>query len=127
MPNKIAHFAIEADDVERAAAFYADVFGWSFKQWGPPNFYLINGAGLHGALQARTARPEKGRKGFECSIAVDDLRASMEKIDKAGGRILADVYTIPAVGDLATFEDTEGNEAIVIQYTPERSKEIGLS
>ncbi len=40
-PNHLAHFAINADDVERAKRFYAAVFGWRFEAWGPPGFYMI--------------------------------------------------------------------------------------
>ena len=41
MPNNISHFAIQADDVERARRFYSAVFGWTFEAWGPPGFYRI--------------------------------------------------------------------------------------
>ncbi len=41
MPNDIAHFAIHADDCQRAKAFYEKVFGWTFEPWGPPNFWRI--------------------------------------------------------------------------------------
>jgi hypothetical protein len=50
MPNKLAHFAIEAEDVERALKFYESVFGWRFSPWGPPEFYLIEGEGAMNAL-----------------------------------------------------------------------------
>jgi predicted enzyme related to lactoylglutathione lyase len=36
MPNNIAHFAIDADNVPRARRFYEAVFGWRFTPWGPP-------------------------------------------------------------------------------------------
>ena len=39
MPATLRHFAINADDVQRAKAFYEKVFGWAFNPWGPPNFY----------------------------------------------------------------------------------------
>ncbi|MEO0981716.1 MAG: VOC family protein [Pseudomonadota bacterium] len=126
MPNKLAHFAIEADDVDRARAFYEAVFAWRFESWGPPGFYLIHEAGVHGALQARREPPPEGRKGFECSIAVDDLKASMTKVEAAGGRVIGPSHTIPGVGELVQFADTEGNEAILIQYVPERATELGL-
>jgi predicted enzyme related to lactoylglutathione lyase len=38
----IAHFSINADDVPRARHFYENVFGWKFKQAGPPDFYTID-------------------------------------------------------------------------------------
>ena len=58
MPNHIRHFAIHADEVDRARAFYEAVFAWRFEVWGPPNFYLIrtgpdDDGGLQGALQER--------------------------------------------------------------------------
>ena len=28
------HFEIQADDLERAKAFYGDVFGWTFEDYG---------------------------------------------------------------------------------------------
>ena len=39
--NNVCHFAVHADDVERARVFYENVFGWRFEEWGPPEFYLI--------------------------------------------------------------------------------------
>ena len=41
MPNHLAHFAIPADDVERARRFYEGVFGWRIEAWGPPDFYVV--------------------------------------------------------------------------------------
>ena len=124
MPNVLAHFAIEADDVTRARQFYESVFGWRFEPWGPPDFYLIHGAGTLGALQLRREPLPSGRKGFECSFAVDELEVTMSAIQSAGGKVLGSKTTIPTVGELIVFEDTEGNEAIIVQYTPERLAEV---
>ena len=126
MPNKFAHFAIEADDVDRARDFYSAVFEWRFAPWGPPEFYLIEGAGVHGALQKRREPMPEGRKGFECSFAVDDLGESTRAIIEAGGRTLGTEVSIPGVGTLIAFSDTEGNEAIIIQYESARRSELGL-
>lgn len=127
MPNKLAHFAIEAQDVQRALTFYETVFGWRFSPWGPPGFYLIEGAGVHGALQKRREPLPTGRKGFECSFAVDDIVATSKLIEKAGGRLLGPRQSIPTICELCQFADTEGNEAIICQYAPERLKEMGLA
>ncbi|MEM7276951.1 MAG: VOC family protein [Pseudomonadota bacterium] len=126
MPNKLAHFAIEATDVERARAFYQAVFGWDFKPWGPPGFYLIDGAGVHGALQSRKSPPQEGRKGFECTFAVYDLDKTIGAIEQAGGAITSDSVSIPTVGELVGFTDTEGNDALIMQYKPARLRELGL-
>ncbi len=125
MTNKLVHFAIEADDVERAKGFYERVFDWRFDPWGPPEFYLIQNAGIHGALQKRIGSSSPGCKGFECTIAVDDLKASMAKITTAGGVIAGAPHKIPTVGELVQFTDTEGNQAVIMQYEPEAIKEPG--
>ncbi|MGD1916843.1 MAG: VOC family protein [Phycisphaerales bacterium] len=117
--NQIAHFAIHADDVERAKAFYAEVFGWAFEPWGPPEFYLIDTGegGLRGALQRRRQPVSgAGMTGYECTIAVDDVDAAIGHIERAGGTITSPPFKIPSVGTVATFTDTEGNTACVMRY-----------
>ncbi|MEM1264319.1 MAG: VOC family protein [Pseudomonadota bacterium] len=126
MPNPVVHFAIAADDVERARQFYTSVFAWEFSAWGPPGFYLIEGAGIKGALQQRDGPNEAGAHGFECTIAVADVEAVSATIVAAGGELLGEPFTIPTIGTLAKFRDTERNMAIVMQYTPEAAAEMGL-
>jgi predicted enzyme related to lactoylglutathione lyase len=124
MANHIRHFAIHADDVERARAFYEGAFGWRFEAWGPPNFYLIHTGeagdkGLQGALQERHAPlTGTGMRGFECTIGVDDLDSMTARITDRGGKLLSQPYTIEGVGRLSFFEDTEGNRVGVMQYDP---------
>jgi predicted enzyme related to lactoylglutathione lyase len=90
MPNHLRHFAITADDVERARRFYEAVFQWSFEPWGPPGFYLIHTGpvgdrGVQGALQERrTPLSGAGMRGFECTIGVDDLDAVLNAAKAAG-------------------------------------------
>ncbi|MEQ1653126.1 MAG: hypothetical protein ABL897_11610, partial [Hyphomicrobium sp.] len=79
MPNKLAHFAIEADDVDRARKFYETVFQWQFTPWGPPGFYLIEGAGLHGALQLRREPMPEGRR-VPTPIGRDDLAQVLQEL-----------------------------------------------
>ncbi len=120
--NQVVHFTIHADDVERARIFYETVFGWSFKEWGPPGFYLIqtgteDDRGIRGALQKRTEPISgSGMIGFECSISVANVNAAREAIEKHGGRIVVKEMEIPNVGSLIKFSDTEGNLACAVQY-----------
>src|SRR5262245_53206549 len=113
MPNHIRHFAINCDDVPRARRFYEKVFGWKFSAWGPPDFFKIAtgnriDSGLEGAIQKRREIvPGKTMFGYECSISVDDIDAISSAIQANGGRIVMSKVTIPTVGTLIFFEDTE--------------------
>ncbi len=87
MPNNVKHFAVHADDVERARKFYESVLGWNFTPWGPPNFYLIktgtdDDPGVQGALQGRRdIVPGKTMFGFECTIGVDSIDDTIAAVD----------------------------------------------
>ena len=119
MPAKVRHFAINADDVPRAKAFYETVFGWSFTPWGPPDFYQTRDAGdrVIGALQARRELEEGLRlTGPEITLGVEDLAATMKSIVAGGGRLLNQPYRIPGVGELIFFKDPEGNVFAAMQY-----------
>ncbi|MBO9558533.1 MAG: VOC family protein [Caulobacter sp.] len=119
MPAVFRHFAINANDVQRAKSFYQDVFGWSFSPWGPPDFYQIRnaGSGLLGALQERRdLRPGVSSTSFETTFGVDDLKTTMTAIEAAGGKIVMQPYRIEGVGELIYFEDSEGNLVGAMQY-----------
>jgi len=117
MPARVRHFAIHADDVRRARRFYEAVFDWRFEPWGPPDFYQVRGVGLMGALQQRhEPLAGTGMRGFEITIGVDDLEASIEKVRAHGGRVEDAPFRIEGVGDLVFIEDTEGNRVGVMQY-----------
>ncbi len=121
MPSTLRHFAINADNVPRAKAFYEDVFGWRFTPWGPPGFYQTRstGEGLMGALQGRRDVGGVGMPGMELTFAVDDIKATVAAIEAKGGAVLMPPFRIEGVGDLAFFRDTEGNVAGAMQYETE--------
>ena len=121
MTATFRHFAINADDVPRAKRFYERAFGWRFDPWGPPDFYQIKnaGAGVMGALQERRELvPGVRMAGYEASIGVDDLKATIKAVEAGGGKIVMRPYRIEGVGELAYVEDTEGNLVGVVRYDP---------
>lgn len=124
MANNIVHFAIHADDVDRARGFYENVFGWRFEPWGPPGFFNIYTGtdadpGIRGALHERhEPLSGTGMPGFECTISVDDIAAIKLAVIDNGGEIVYDEMKIETVGTLVQFRDTEGNTVNAMQYLP---------
>jgi predicted enzyme related to lactoylglutathione lyase len=53
-------------------------------------------------------------------IAVDDIKASMEKVKKSGGNVLGEPMEIPGVGQYVSFMDTEGNRVSLLQPSAPR-------
>ena len=124
MPARLRHFAINADDVPRARAFYEKVFGWTFTPWGPPGFYQTRspGDGFLGALQGRRSINGQAMPGMELSFGVEDIQATIKAIEAHGGEILMPPFRIEGVGELIFFQDTEGNIAGAMQYETEAWK-----
>jgi uncharacterized protein len=125
MTNQLSHFAIHADDLERARKFYGGVFGWTFQGYpGVPmtGFCRIFDAAGHelaplGAIQSRKANlAPQPVLGFECSIAVDDVDAVARAVEANGGKIVMRKSPIPGVGWIVKFLDSEGNLACAVQY-----------
>lgn len=120
MNPRLTHFAINTDDVDATQAFYGSVFGWQFRDYGPPGFVQIldeAGEAPMGAIQERRQLlDDEPTRGFECTFGVDNVEMVRERILAAGGRILMDTFTISKVGHLIAFEDPGGNPALAMEY-----------
>jgi len=121
-PTNVAHFAINADQLDRTRRFYERVFGWRFEAWGPPGFFMIETGtrekpGIVGSMQQRRELiPGERMTGFECTISVEDVKAAENLVKGNGGTIILPTTVIPTVGRLFFFRDPDGNVAGVMQY-----------
>jgi uncharacterized protein len=123
--NRVVHFEINADNVERAAKFYRAVFGWKIEPWGPPEYGYMhvetgsaNEPGIDGGIwKGEGPQPPSGARlnAFNCSIEVSNIDETLKKVTVAGGAIAKEKAQIPGVGWLATCTDTEGNTFGVMQ------------
>lgn len=114
------HFEVQADDVERARAFYADAFGWTFEDYsevtGSPYWGVVTGAddqpGINGGLLERPVdapAPEQGTNAFVVTMQVDDYDATHEAILAAGGQVALPKYALPGMAWQGYYIDPEGN------------------
>ncbi|GAB2689953.1 VOC family protein [Thalassiella azotivora] len=126
----MVHFEIHADDVERAKAFYATVFGWTFEDYGyvtggtywgvrtgPQSEPGIDGGLLHraGAHPASTA----GANAFVATVGVADYDETERRILAAGGEVVVPKAALTAMAWQGYYRDTEGNTFGVHQPDPE--------
>lgn len=123
--DRVVHFEIPADDLNRAKKFYSDNFGWRLNQLGPEmgNYVLVHTgptddqgmpqdkAFINGGLMPR----DPSASAPVLVIAVSDADAAVEKVKKSGGRLVGEILDIPRVGRYARVQDTEGNVIGVIK------------
>jgi predicted enzyme related to lactoylglutathione lyase len=109
--SRPVHFEIPAEDASRAVKFFSNVFGWKSNEFGENSGYFLTTTGedgqpgIHGAIMQRK-HPEQP---VVNSISVDSIDNYAEKIISAGGQIVVPKSSIPTVGYMAYFKDTEGN------------------
>jgi predicted enzyme related to lactoylglutathione lyase len=123
---RVIHFEIHTDDPERAVRFYEGALGWSFKKWeGPMDYWLVitgpdGMPGINGGLMRRVG-VQSGDKviSYICTIDVPSLDDYTERVQKHGGQCVMPRMTVPGVGYLAYFKDTEGNIFGLMQFDPQ--------
>lgn len=113
---RVVHFEVPADDPDRAAAFYAEVFGWTITRWrGREDYWEVStgtGAeGIDGGLRRRAAPVQS----TVATVDVASVDKATAKVVEQGGRIVMPTVSVPGVGYLAYCEDTEGNVFGVIE------------
>jgi predicted enzyme related to lactoylglutathione lyase len=121
MANRVVHFEIYAQDVDRAKKFYADVFGWTYQTWefgGEPYYGILTAPegskelGINGGLLRRPGpAPVEGQAviGYACTIQVENIDETIKKIEDCGGTLALAKMAIPGMAWQAYYKDSEGN------------------
>lgn len=118
--NRIVHFEIQAENIERAMKFYTDVFGWEFPKWMDEPLYMgvmtapkdSKEPGINGGLLIRKgSAPANGQpvNAFICTVQVENIDETIKKIEAAGGTLALPKYAIMNMAWQAYYKDTEGN------------------
>jgi len=124
--NRLTHFELATNDIEKTAAFYRAVFGWQIQKWeGPIDYWLVTTGdegtpGIDGGLMEAGG----GLNGTINTIEVDDLDAAIAKVLAHGGEIISEKQPIPGVGYQAYFKDNTG--IIVGLHQPDTTARMGV-
>ena len=128
--NPVVHFEMPAKDKGRMRKFYETVFGWKTEQMGkemseyvvvttsepdpndPSRRPKVPGT-INGGFYQRTDDPLSQYPSIV--IAVPDINKSVEKLQKAGGKVSGKIDKIPNVGLWVSIIDTEGNRISILQ------------
>lgn len=130
--DPVVHFEMPAEDRKRMSKFYTSAFGWQMQMLGEDmgNYVLATTT----ADVDKKGRPKKVgiiNGGFYTKtddmpapypslvIAVDDIKKSMSKVAKAGGKVIGEPMEIPGFGMYVSFLDTEGNRVSIMEPTME--------
>ena len=115
--DKVVHFEIPADNVDRAQKFYNMVFGWKMNHIPEMNYTTIHTAPTDekgmikemGVINGGMTKREEPVKSTVITIDVPNIEEALKKVEKNGGKIIKAKIQVGDMGFSAYFKDTEGN------------------
>ncbi len=115
--DKVVHFEIPVDDLDRAKSFYGSIFGWKLDDFPGMDYTGITTVATGddhmptepGAINGGMMKRTPTVTGPVVAVNVDSVDAYLEKVKAAGGREVSPKIEIPGMGYYAYAGDTEGN------------------
>ena len=119
--QKVVHFEIPADNIERAKKFYGDIFGWQLQDWPLQDGSVYTGARTvevdettfipkePGAINCGIVKRDEYVKTPQVTVNVPSIDECVQKVIAAGGKVIKDRQEIEGAGYYAYVADSEGN------------------
>jgi predicted enzyme related to lactoylglutathione lyase len=113
MGRPVVHFEIGCRDVAKTKAFFGELFGWNIQQAAPTAAMIDTdaGGGIPGHITALGHEPQHYTIFY---VEVEDIAATLAKVEAMGGKKLVGPVKIPT-GTFAWFSDPEGNMIGLLQ------------
>ena len=119
MANPFVHVELNTVDVEKAKAFYSQLFDWKLEDIPLPGggYTMIRvGDGTGGGLMKY---PVPGApSAWVAYVLVDDVKAATSKATSLGASVLTDVTEVPGMGWFSVISDPTGAVLGLWQNSP---------
>jgi len=109
--NKINYVEIPVKNIETAKAFFAELFGWTFTDYGP-EYCSFDNAGLDGGFYESDNNGFRSEHGPLVVFYSRDIDAIKDKVISLSGTIVKDTFPFPG-GRRFHFTDLNNNEYAV--------------
>lgn len=118
--NSIVHFEIPSDDLEKSKEFYAKAFDWNIREDKMPDGSAYVSAETAptgedllpkepGAINGALIKRDDKLKSPVITVDVESINEVIEKVEKAGGKVVIPKATMEGVGEYAYVADPAGN------------------
>lgn len=126
MGGRVVHFEIPFDDGDRAREFYQGTFGWSMVPMPEMGYTMVStgptgdqGPSEPGYIGGGMMQRSEPSQGPIITVDVDDIDATLAKIEEMGGKTVTPRQEVGDMGFTAYFNDPEGNLMGLWQNAPQ--------
>lgn len=109
--EKINYVEFPAQNIPATKHFFKSAFNWTFEDFGP-EYTAFTNQGLDGGFFQSDVKLSGSASAALIVLYSDDLEATQEKIEAAGGIIVKAIFTFPG-GRRFHFIEPSGNELAV--------------
>jgi uncharacterized protein len=109
--EKISYVEFPAKDIEVVKAFFNDVFGWDFIDYGP-EYSVFSDQGLNGGFYKSNLSSSTDSGSALIVFYSTELEKTEAKIKACSGKIIKPIFSFPG-GRRFHFSDPNGNEYAV--------------
>ncbi|MGP8308873.1 VOC family protein [Vibrio sp. YIC-376] len=109
--EKLNYVEFGSTDLSATKPFFEQVFGWTFVDYGP-DYTAFYDQGLDGGFFKSESVSNTANGAALLVFYSSDIHATLEKVEKHGGRILRPIFEFPG-GCRFHFAEPSGNEFAV--------------
>ena len=109
MGAPVVHFEIMGGKGNQLEKFYGELFGWKIDSNNPMKYGVVDTEGGPGGINGGVGASQDGNKRVSVYVRVDDLQATLNKVEKLGGKTILPPTEVPGGPKLAMFADPAGN------------------
>ncbi|MBI2675208.1 MAG: VOC family protein [Candidatus Aenigmarchaeota archaeon] len=115
--DKVVHFEVPAEDLERARKFYTGVFGWKIDRVPNMDYQIVSTVETDekgmpkepGAINGGMMMKHDDTPSPVIVINVAKMEDSLRNLKESGGRVVMEPQKVGDMGLYARFVDPEGN------------------
>jgi predicted enzyme related to lactoylglutathione lyase len=109
MGAPVVHFEIMGGKGNELEKFYGELFGWKIDSNNPMKYGLVDTGGGQGGINGGVGASQDGKKRVSIYARVSDLQATLDQVERLGGKTILPPTEVPGGPKLAMFEDPAGN------------------
>lgn len=109
--NQINYVEFPTRDIAASKAFFSEVFGWSFVDYGP-EYASFTDSGIEGGLFAADLASTTETGGALVVLYSSNIEETRAQVEASGGKIIKPIFDFPG-GRRFHFLEPSGNELAV--------------
>jgi predicted enzyme related to lactoylglutathione lyase len=115
----VIHFEIMGGKDVELETFYGQLFGWNINSNNPMKYGTVDTGGARGGINGGVGPAKDGCNRVSIYAQVSDLQATLDRVEKLGGKTVLAPTEVPGGPKLAMFADPAGNiTGLLLGATP---------